>query len=155
MAPSLRFPGSLPAASRLGSSSIRPIFPSRNRSWTLLVIALLICAVGILQIYSVTRGSDSSSAWWKQILYVLGGLVLMWLVLPSDCKYVVRPVPLMYLISGGALLGTYLVGQAAFGSTRWTPPVFGIRLQVSEFVKLVIILLVARYLTDYHELYEF
>src|ERR1017187_6450594 len=57
---------------------------ARDIDWTLLVIALLICAVGILQIYSVTRGSDSSSAWWKQILYVLGGLVLMWLVLPSE-----------------------------------------------------------------------
>jgi rod shape determining protein RodA len=55
----------------------------RDIDWTLLVIVLLICGVGILQIYSVSHGSDSS-AWWRQILYILGGLFLMWLVLPSD-----------------------------------------------------------------------
>src|ERR1039458_5445170 len=121
---------------------------ARDIDWTLLVIALLICAVGVLQIYSVTRGSDSHSAWWKQILYVLGGLVLMWLVLPSDYHAMLHHGPLMYMVSVGALLGTYVVGEAAFGSTRWIPLGFGLHLQVSEFVKLVIILLVARYLTD-------
>ena len=121
---------------------------ARDIDWTLLVIALLICAVGVLQIYSVTRGSDSHSAWWKQILYVLGGLVLMWLVLPSDYHTLLHYVPLMYLVSVGALLGTYFVGEAAFGSIRSIPLGFGVHVQVSEFVKLVIILLVARYLTD-------
>src|SRR5271157_5954296 len=121
---------------------------ARDIDWTLLVIVLLICAVGVLQIYSVTRGSDSHSAWWKQILYVLGGLVLMWLVLPSDYHAMLHHVPLMYLVSIAALLGTYFVGEASFGATRGIPLGFGIHLQVSEFVKLVIILLVARYLTD-------
>ena len=35
-----------------------------------------------------------------------------------------------------------------FGSKRWIPLPGGFRFQISEFVKLVIILLVARYLTD-------
>ena len=42
---------------------------------------------------------------------------------------------------------TYVVGQTAFGSRRWIP-LGPIHLQVSEFAKLVIILLVARYLTE-------
>ena len=58
-------------------------------------------------------------------------------------------VPLMYIVGTVSLLFTYAVGQSAFGSRRWIPiPHTGIHLQVSEFVKLVIILLVARYLTD-------
>jgi len=121
---------------------------ARDIDWTLLIIALLICAVGVLQIYSVTQGPDSHGAWWKQILYVLGGLVLMVLILPSDYHALLHHVPLLYLISVVALLGTYLIGDAAFGSKRWIPLGFGFRFQVSEFVKLVIILLVARYLTD-------
>jgi rod shape determining protein RodA len=48
-----------------------------------------------------------------------------------------------------ALLATFALGNAAFGSRRWIPIWHtGIHLQVSEFVKLVIILMVARYLTD-------
>jgi rod shape determining protein RodA len=46
------------------------------------------------------------------------------------------------------LLVTALIGATVFGSKRWIPLPGGIHLQVSEFVKLVIILLVARYLTE-------
>ena len=51
----------------------------RDIDWTLLMIVLLICGVGVLQIYSATCDTGFHSAWWKQILYVLGGLVLMWM----------------------------------------------------------------------------
>jgi len=47
------------------------------------------------------------------------------------------------------LLGTLLFGEQILHTRRWIPiPHTGTGLQVSEFVKLVIILLVARYLTD-------
>ena len=122
---------------------------TRDIDWTLLLIVLLICAVGILQIYSATLGTESHSAWWKQILYVAGGLVLMTMVVPSDYHGFLHHVPLLYISGTVALLGTRLIGDQAFGSRRWIPiPHTGIHLQVSEFVKLVIILLVARYLTD-------
>jgi rod shape determining protein RodA len=74
----------------------------------------------------------------------------MWLVLASDYHALMHHVPVMYVVSVVALLGTYLIGEAAFGSRRWIPLGLGFHLQVSEFVKLVIILLVARYLTDLH-----
>jgi rod shape determining protein RodA len=41
----------------------------------------------------------------------------------------------------------FFVGKLVFGSRRWIP-IGGFHFQVSEFVKLVIILLVARYLTE-------
>jgi rod shape determining protein RodA len=122
---------------------------SRDIDWTLLIIVLLICAVGVLQIYSATLGTEAHSAWWRQILYVFGGLVLMCLVIPSDYHAFLHQVPLMYLAGTVALLGTFAIGEQTFGSRRWIPIGHtGIHLQVSEFVKLVIILLVARYLTD-------
>ena len=46
----------------------------RDIDWPLLLITLVICAVGVLQIYSATLDTDYHGAWWKQILYVLGGL---------------------------------------------------------------------------------
>jgi rod shape determining protein RodA len=56
---------------------------------------------------------------------------------------------MLYIGSTVALLGTFAIGEQVFGSRRWIPiPHTGINLQVSEFAKLVIILLVARYLTD-------
>ena len=49
----------------------------RDIDWPILLIVLLICAAGVLQIYSATSATDNTSAWWKQIVYILGGLVLM------------------------------------------------------------------------------
>ena len=45
-------------------------------------------------------------------------------------------------------MGTFVIGKQVFGSRRWIPLGGGMHLQVSEFVKLVIILLVARFLTE-------
>ncbi len=122
---------------------------ARDLDWPLLMIVVLICAVGVLQIYSATIDTNYSSAWWKQIFYVGGGLVLMWLAVKVDYHTLIHYVPALYGLSIVALLGTELLGSTVFGSKRWIPiPGLGMRLQVSEFVKLVIILLVARYLTD-------
>ncbi|HKA01646.1 MAG TPA: rod shape-determining protein RodA [Candidatus Solibacter sp.] len=114
----------------------------------MLLVTMVICAVGILQIYSATRDTDYTSAWWKQAVYIAGGLLFMWIAMTVDYHGMLQWVWPLYGLSVVALLVTGLVGQRAYGSTRWIPLPFGIHLQVSEFVKLVIILLVARYLTD-------
>ena len=123
-------------------------FTARDFDWTLLVISLVICGVGVLQIYSATRDTIWQDAWWKQIIYIGGGLVLMWLAVSIDYHSMMNYVFLMYGFSVLALLAVLLVGKQAFGSRRWIPVAGGFHLQVSEFVKLVIILLVARYLTE-------
>lgn len=123
---------------------IRP----RDLDLPLLVIVLLICGVGILQIYSATLDTGFHPAWWKQIVYIAGGLLLMWLIIGVDYHSLLHHVPLLYIASVAMLLVTAAVGAQIFGSKRWIPIGFGVHLQVSEFVKLVIVLLAARYLTD-------
>ena len=121
---------------------------ARDIDWPLLVITMVVCGVGVLQIYSATMDTDFHGAWWKQILYVLGGLLLMWLMLTVDYHAVLHYVPVLYAASVVALIVTYAVGESTFGSRRWIPLGGGLHLQVSEFIKLVIILLTARYLTE-------
>jgi rod shape determining protein RodA len=72
----------------------------------------------------------------------------MWMIMAVDYHAITHHVPWLYLGSVFLLLVTYLFGMAEFGSRRWIPLGGGFRFQVSEFVKLVIILLVARYLTE-------
>ncbi len=122
----------------------------RDIDWTVLLIVLLICAVGVLQIYSATlRHGLHLSAWWKQIVYVAGGLVLMWLAMAVDYHtHAALCAGALYRHRAGAVGHVFdwraNVRVAALDSDLDS----GIHLQVSEFVKLVIILLVARYLTD-------
>jgi rod shape determining protein RodA len=120
----------------------------RDLDWPLFIIAMIICGFGVVQIFSATHGSVWQDAWWKQILFLCAGLVLMWIATLIDYHALLHHVTWMYVISVVGLAVTLLVGRQAFGSRRWIPLGGGIHFQVSEFVKLVIILLVARFLTD-------
>src|SRR5438046_1802456 len=108
-------------------------FSRRDIDWTLLLVTLAICAVGVLQIYSATRDTDYTSAWWKQAIYIGGGLIFMWIAMSIDYHAMLHSVPILYGLSVLALLVTAVIGQKAYGSTRWIPLPFGIHLQVSEF----------------------
>ena len=52
----------------------------RDIDWPLLIITLVICGMGILQIYSAAHETVWSDAWWKQTLWVAAGVVIMWIV---------------------------------------------------------------------------
>jgi rod shape determining protein RodA len=120
----------------------------RDFDWPMFLIVLVICSVGVLQIFSATIGTPWQGYWWKQIVYIVTGALLMWIVAQVDYHYLIGNVFSMYGVAVAALTGVYFFGSAAFGSTRWIAIPGGLRLQVSEFAKLVIILLVARYLTE-------
>lgn len=120
----------------------------RDLDWPLLIITLVICAMGVLQIYSATHGTVWAEAWWKQSLYVLVGLLLMWVVASVDYHTLLNQAFIYYLLSVTALVGVLVLGKEVFGGRRWIPLLGGFHLQVSEFVKTVLILVIARYLTD-------
>lgn len=113
-----------------------------------MALALVISSLGILQIYSATLGTVWKDAWWKQILWVVLGMALFYLATKIDYYTLLERTPLLYALSVLALFGVLMFGHQAFGSRRWIPLPGGFYLQVSEFVKLVLILLVARYLSE-------
>jgi len=122
-------------------------FSIRDLDWLMVITSLFISAMGVLQIYSATRDTQWRGAWWKQIIFITVGLVLMWLVAVVDYHSLMGRVPALYLLSMLTLLAVLLVGTKVFGSRRWIP-ILGFTFQISEFVKLVLILLVARFLTE-------
>jgi rod shape determining protein RodA len=119
----------------------------RDIDWSLVAIALLLAAVGVLQIYSATHDTRWQDAWWKQLIWIAIALALMWVVMAVDYHVLLGQIPLLYVVSITALIAVLVMGRLVFGSRRWIR-IFGFNLQVSEFVKLVIILVVARYLSE-------
>ena len=119
----------------------------RDLDWPLLIITLVICAMGILQIYSASHETVWRDAWWKQALWVLAGLGIMWMAAKIDYHTLLSRAFVFYGLSLGGLVLVLAIGNQAFGSRRWIP-LPGFHLQISEFVKTMIILLVARYLTE-------
>jgi rod shape determining protein RodA len=119
----------------------------RDLDWPLLIVTLALCTLGVLQIYSATLGTKWEDAWWKQIIWVGTGLAMMWVMATLDYHSLLGRVIYFYIGAVVLLLTTAVIGNKVFGSTRWIH-VGGFTLQTSEFVKIVLILLIAKYLTD-------
>ncbi len=119
----------------------------RELDWALVAVTLVLCCLGILQIYSATIDTRWHDAWWKQIIWVVSGLLMMWAAANIDYHALLGRVSYLYGAALVLLLVTAFVGNKVFGSTRWIK-IGGFTLQTSEFVKIVLILLVAKYLTD-------
>jgi rod shape determining protein RodA len=119
----------------------------KDLDWPLVIITLLLCALGVLQIYSATAMTKWQDAWWKQLIWVGTGLLMMWIVAQLDYHTLLSRVFVLYAGVIGLLIATAFVGNKVFGSTRWIH-VAGFTLQTSEFVKIVLILLTAKFLSD-------
>jgi rod shape determining protein RodA len=119
----------------------------KDLDWPLLLVALVICGFGVLQIYSATHDTIWRDAWWKQIVFVAVGMVLMWIAARIDYHTLLGQVYIFYGLTIATLIAVFIVGSRVFGSTRWIK-IGGFTFQVSEFAKIVIVLLVARFMTE-------
>jgi rod shape determining protein RodA len=120
----------------------------RDLDWPLLVITLGISLVGVLQIYSATHETAWSDAWWKQMLYLSAGVFLMWVFSQVDYHALLSRAWVFYALGVAGLIAVFVIGTVAGGARRWIPIGGGFKLQVSEFVKLAVLLLVARFVAD-------
>ena len=119
----------------------------RDLDWPMLILACAICSLGVLQIFSATHDTKWSDAWWKQIIWIIAALVIMWITTLIDYHTLLGQVPTFYILSVLTLIATFAVGTKIFGSRRWIGT-GSVHLQTSEFVKLVVVLLVARYVSE-------
>jgi rod shape determining protein RodA len=119
----------------------------RDFDWVLLVLILLICGLGVLEIYSATLGTKFAGVHIKQVYWVLGGVALMFMMSLFNYHALIARVPLFYIISIASLVGVKLFGQKYLGARRWVQ-LGSFHFQPSEWVKLVLILAMAKYFSD-------
>lgn len=116
----------------------------RDLDWVLFFLVLLIAGLGIMEIYSATLGTKFAGVYVKQIYFLGAGVILLFVFSRLDYKLLLDSAPWLYVISISGLAVVLVVGRVIFHSRRWIP-IAGSHLQVSELVKLVIIVVVARY----------
>ena len=75
------------------------------------------------------------------------GFVLMLLLSRVDYHTIMDQAPILYLIAIIALIAVLAMGHTRFGAKRWLPILGGL-LQVSELVKLIIIVVLARFFSE-------
>ena len=115
--------------------------------WPLLAIVGVICLIGVLEIYSSTHASAMVGMQWKQLMWIGIGILGMFVISRIDYHTLLDHAPVLYLVGIVGLLGVLVIGYSRLGAKRWIS-VGGQTLQVSELMKLIIIIVLARYFTE-------
>jgi rod shape determining protein RodA len=130
---------------------MRRLISFRDFDWVLLVFVLLICVLGVLEIYSTTQGTKFAGAHVKQIYWILAGLALMFMVSLLNYQILLENAHWLYGVSIVALVAVALFGKKYLGARRWIQLPAGQHFQPSEWVKLVLIIGLAKYFSDENE----
>jgi rod shape determining protein RodA len=127
---------------------MRRFLSLRDFDWTLLAFVLVLSVISVFEIYSATLHTKFVGFYKQQILWLLGGLVAMFILSVIDYH---RLLGIIHWIYGFFLLGlvaVLAVGTKVLGARRWIKLPGGIHFQPSEWVKLILILAVTRYFTS-------
>lgn len=116
--------------------------------WPLLAIVGAISALGMLEIYSSTHASAMVGMHGKQFMWIGIGLAGMFLISFIDYHTLLDHAFSLYLIGVAGLVVVLLIGYSRLGAKRWISLGGVVNLQVSELMKLIIIIVLARFFAE-------
>ena len=120
-----------------------------NFHWAYLLLILFVSLTGIANMYSATSSWSVSAqpVYLKQIYWLGIGMVVIAIVCVIDYRHLEY---LSLALYGGTLfllVLVFIVGKTSMGATRWIG-LGGFNLQPSEIMKIVIVLVLARYFSS-------
>lgn len=120
---------------------------ARDFDWWLLLMVIAICTLGVLDIYYATHTGDLAGMHWRQLAWIALGFTCMLVISLIDYHKILDNAPLFFLLGIGALGLVLLIGSVRFGSKSWIH-LGWFNLQVAEPVKLIIIVVLARFFAE-------
>ncbi len=126
---------------------MRRFLSFRDFDWGLLLMILALCVLSVAEIYSATLHTKYIGFHTKQVYFILGGLAAMLIFAKIDYHRLLDWAPWAYGVCLVALVAVKLVGTKVLGARRWIK-VGPMHFQPSEWVKLILILMVARYFAN-------
>ena len=114
-----------------------------NISFSYVMFIVILAAIGIVMLYSAANGNWSPWAINQLIRFGMGFAVMIVLAL-TDIKLLLRYAYVFYFITLILLVVVEVAGHTGMGATRWINLGF-IKLQPSEFMKIAMVLVLARY----------
>jgi rod shape determining protein RodA len=121
----------------------------RRLDWILLLTVLALSLVGTLLVWSATRGADPRTYFVKQMLAIVVGLILVLATSALDYRKLRSWAPALYVLSLLGLIAALTpLGTPVNGSKSWITLPAGYQIEPSEFAKLAIILMSAKFLSN-------
>jgi len=114
--------------------------------WALLIAMFALCALGVAMIFSTTSDpTRGNSHLYVTQLYAIGlGTIAMVFTLTLDYRTLTDKSHLIYIALLAVLLYVLFLGTVQMGARRWIP-LGGFNLQPSEFAKVGVALVLAKY----------
>ena len=123
-------------------------------NYKLLAVVIGLVVFGLFMVYSASnvvalyKYSDSAYFLKRQVLFALIGLAIMFLIINIDISYIYKATTYIYILSLVLLVVVLIpgIGMVRGGARSWIG-IGAFSIQPSEFMKLAIILLIAKYLS--------
>ncbi len=122
----------------------------RDFDWLLLIFVLMICGLGVMEIHSATEHTKFAGAHIRQVYWIAGGVGAMFLLSLLNYQALLDKIHWLYIASITSLMSVIIFGQKYLGARRWIKMPGGQHFQPSEWVKLILILAVAKYFANLH-----
>jgi rod shape determining protein RodA len=122
----------------------------RDFDWPLLVFVLILCGLGVMEIRSATMHTKFAGAHIRQIYWIVAGVGVMFLMSLVNYQALLEQIHWFYIAAVGSLVAVMIFGQKYLGARRWIR-IGGTHFQPSEWVKLILIVAVAKYFADLHQ----
>jgi rod shape determining protein RodA len=127
---------------------MRRFISFRDFDWLLLGLVLLLSVISIFEIYSATLHTKFVGFETKQIFWLIGGLAAMFIFSLINYHRLLEAVHWVYGFCLVSLVGVLIFGTKVLGGRRWIKLPGGIHFQPSEWVKVVLIVAMARYFSN-------
>ncbi len=118
-----------------------------NINWDLVIATFLLVGIGLVSIYSATQDAGASAYYNRQLLWGIGGIIVMFITAFFPYRTLQMFSYPLYIVSVSLLLAVLILGKSVAGSTSWFG-LGGLGLQPSEFAKAMSVLAVALFLSD-------
>ena len=123
----------------------------RQMDWVLVVVVCGLSAIGVVLVWSATQpsllaaGEDPRTYLKKQLLWVVIGLILMFVVSFADSRRLRSLTPLAYGATLLALVAVLVphIGSDINGARAWINLPGGFQIEPSEFSKVALVLVIA------------
>src|SRR5664279_170100 len=126
---------------------MRRFLTFRDFDWVLLSLVLLLSVISVFEIYSATLHTKFVGFHKTQLIWLAAGLLGMFGLSLVNYHRLIDYVHYAYAVSIVSLIAVLVVGTKVLGARRWIKLGGGIHFQPSEWVKLILIVAVARYFT--------
>ena len=117
--------------------------------WPLFISAVLVAVLGVINLYSATSVYSGARAelYISQIQWLVVGGILGGLVVAIDYRHLERLGYVLYTFGVFTLILVFVFAHGVRGAVRWIP-LGGFQFQPSEFMKLFLVIALAKYLHD-------